>query len=185
MNGALGDAPSTSPSARAFRLCPSCGVPDPDFLDGKKWLCRACGFEYFHNVATAVGVILDRAGSIVFLERALDPGKGNLGLPGGFVDPGERAEDAVVRECLEEIGWAPPSISFLASFPNVYPFKGIDYRTCDFYFYYRLAEGAPMPRIAPRDGESVSIRLLPLADIRTEDLAFGSLARAVEAYRRI
>lgn len=176
-------SPGTPAFARAFRRCPSCGAPDPDFLDGKKWLCRACGFEYFHNVATAVGVVLDRAGDVVFLERALDPGKGKLGLPGGFVDPGERAEDAVVRECLEEIGWAPPSLSFLASFPNVYPYKGIDYRTCDFYFYYRFPQAAPMPRIAPRDGESVAIRLAPLGDIRMEDLAFDSLRRAVEAYR--
>jgi NAD+ diphosphatase len=167
----------------AFRRCPSCGAPDPDFLDGKKWLCRSCGFEYFHNVATAVGVILDHGGRIVLLERALDPGKGKLGLPGGFVDPGERAEDALARECREEIGWAPPSLSFLASFPNVYPYKGIEYRTCDFYFYYRFPEGSPMPPIAPRDGESASIRLMPLAMIRTEDLAFGSLARAIEAYR--
>jgi NAD+ diphosphatase len=185
MSGALGDEPGTSPSAPAFRLCPSCAAPDPDFLDGKKWLCRACGFEYFHNVATAVGVILDHRGRIVLLERALDPGKGKLGLPGGFVDPGERAEDAVMRECVEEIGWAPPSLSFLASFPNVYPYGGIEYRTCDFYFYYRFPDEAPMPRIAPRDGESVSIRLAPLGEIGAVDLAFGSLARAVEAYRAI
>jgi NAD+ diphosphatase len=171
--------------ARAFRFCPSCGASEPAFLDGKRWLCGECGFEYYHNVATAVGVILDRAGEVVFLERALDPGKGKLGLPGGFVDPGERAEDAVVRECLEEIGWAPPSLSFLASFPNVYPFKGIEYRTCDFYFHYRFPELAPMPRIAPRDGESVSIRLMPLGEIRAEDLAFASLARAIEAYSRL
>jgi NAD+ diphosphatase len=167
---------------RAFRLCPSCGAPDPAFLDGKRWLCRECGFEYYHNVATAVGAILDRAGEIVFLERALDPGKGKLGLPGGFVDPGERAEEALRRECLEEIGWAPPSLSFLASFPNRYPYKGIEYRTCDFYFYHRLPAREPMPRIAPRDGESVSIRVVPLGEIRIEDLAFESLARAIKAY---
>ncbi len=180
----MSGSPAGAAPAGAFRLCPSCGAAAPDFLEGKRWLCRACGFEYFHNVATAVGVILDRAGRIVLLERALDPGEGKLGLPGGFVDPGERAEDAATRECLEEIGWAPPSISFLASFPNVYPFKGIAYGTCDFYFYYRFPEGAPMPRLEPRDGESTAIRLAPLEEIDPENLAFASLKRAIEAYRR-
>jgi NAD+ diphosphatase len=172
-------------SASPFRFCPSCGAPEPAFRDGKRWLCGECGFEYYHNVATAVGAILDRAGEIVFLERALDPGKGKLGLPGGFVDPGESAEDALRRECLEEIGWSPPSLDFLASFPNVYPYKGIRYRTCDFYFSYRFPEGAPMPPIAPRDGESASIRILRLREIGNGDLAFESLARAVEAYSRL
>jgi ADP-ribose pyrophosphatase YjhB (NUDIX family) len=172
-------------AADYFKFCPSCGAPGPEFLDGKRWLCRSCGFEYFHNVAAAAGVILERAGVIVFLERAKDPRKGKLGLPGGFIDPGERAEDAVMRECAEEIGWAPPSISFLGSFPNSYRYGGVAYNTCDLYFYYRFAEGAEPPRLSPGDGEAIAVRLVALADLREEDLAFPSLVRAIEAYRAV
>lgn len=168
-----------------FNFCPSCGTPEPDFLDGKVWLCRMCGFEYFHNVATAAGVILDRLGEIVFLERAKEPRKGKLGLPGGFVDPRESAEDAVLRECREEIGWEPPGLSFIGSFPNSYEYGGIAYNTCDLFFYYRWAEGSPLPKFALCDGESTALRLVALRDLDRDRLAFPSTARALDAYRKL
>jgi NAD+ diphosphatase len=167
-----------------FKFCPSCGASEPDFLDGKRWHCGSCGFEYFHNVATAAGVILHCPEGIVLLERAQDPGKGKLGLPGGFVDPGERAEEAVLRECREEIGWAPPELDYLGSFPNVYRYAGVAYDTCDLYFYHRLAKDRALPSLAVSDEETTSIKIVALAALRAEDLAFPSLARALEAYLR-
>jgi NAD+ diphosphatase len=166
-----------------FLFCPSCGAADIAFLEGKRWLCQACGFEYFHNVATAAGVILDSGGEIVLLERAKEPRKGKLGLPGGFVNPGERAEDGALRECLEEIGWAPPSLSFIGSFPNRYEYRGVVYHTCDLFFCYRFPEGAGNPSYALCDGESTQLRRVAMAKLKEEDFAFTSLARALAAYK--
>jgi ADP-ribose pyrophosphatase YjhB (NUDIX family) len=167
-----------------FRYCPSCGESGPDFLDGKRWHCSRCGFEFFRNAATAAGAILHCDEGILLLERALDPGRGKLGLPGGFVDSGERAEDAVLRECLEEIGWAPPELRFLGTYPNVYSYGGVVYDTCDLYFYYRFPAGAALPALSPRDGEALAIRLVPLSSLGSADLAFPSLERALEAYAK-
>jgi NAD+ diphosphatase len=169
----------------SFRFCPSCGARDPSFLEGKRWLCRECGFEYFHNVATAAGLILDRLGEIVLLERAKEPRKGKLGLPGGFVDPGERAEDAALRECREEIGWTPPALTFIGSFPNRYEYGGVTYNTCDLFFYYRFPKGSELPSFTLGDGETARIRVLPLTRLRPEDLAFPSLERAIDMYRNL
>jgi NAD+ diphosphatase len=172
-----------------FNFCPSCGTGGPGsgpaFLEGKRWLCARCGFEYFHNVAAAAGVILDLEGGIVLVERAREPRKGKLGLPGGFVDPGERAEDAALRECREEIGWAPPELAFLGTYPNGYAYGGVDYNTCDLFFYYRLPVGEAMPRLAVSDREATAIKIVPLRDLREEDLAFPSLARALGEYTRL
>jgi NAD+ diphosphatase len=169
----------------SFNFCPSCAAAGPAFLGGRRWLCASCGFEYFHNVATASGVIIDRGGEIVFLERAREPRRGKLGLPGGFVDPGERAEEAALRECLEEIGWAPPSLGFVGSFPNVYEYGGVRYNTCDFFFFYRMGGSEALPELAPADGETLSIRLADPASLGEDELAFPSLALALAAYRRI
>jgi ADP-ribose pyrophosphatase YjhB (NUDIX family) len=168
-----------------FKFCPSCGAGSPAFLESKRWHCKYCGFDYFHNVATAAGIIIDRLGEIVFIERAKEPQKGKLGLPGGFVDPGERAEDAALRECREEIDWRPPSLAFLGSYPNAYEYGGVSYNTCDLYFYYRFPKGADMPRFSLNDGEAAAVRLISLAKLRDSELAFTSLAQAIHAYRKL
>jgi NAD+ diphosphatase len=169
----------------SFRFCPSCGAAEPAFLDGRRLHCASCGFEYFHNVATAAGILIDRSGEIVFVERAKEPRRGKLGLPGGFVDPGEGAEEAAFRECREEIGWAPPSLAYLGSFPNSYDYGGVSYNTCDLFFYYRFFSGEWLPIFAPADGEVEAIHTIDLSRIHTEDLAFPSLAWALEKYREM
>ena len=52
---------------------------------------------------TVDGVVL-KDEKILLIKRKNQPFKGKWALPGGFVDYGETAEDAVVREVLEETG---------------------------------------------------------------------------------
>lgn len=39
---------------------------------------------------------------ILILKRAIEPGRGQWALPAGYVEPGESAEEAIVRELMEE-----------------------------------------------------------------------------------
>jgi 8-oxo-dGTP diphosphatase len=52
---------------------------------------------------TADGIVL-KDGKIALIRRKNDPFKGSYALPGGFVDYGEKVEDCVMREVLEETG---------------------------------------------------------------------------------
>ncbi len=52
---------------------------------------------------TADGIIV-RDGKVALIRRGNEPFKGSHALPGGFVEYGERLEDCVVREVLEETG---------------------------------------------------------------------------------
>lgn len=126
-----------------FNLCPMCGSKKIQNHENRKWLCPDCGFDLYNNVASAVGIIIyDKNWNVLFEVRAKNPRKGFIALPGGFVDFNESAEEAVIRECREEIGVEinPEAIHFLCTNPNTYPYKNIEYKTCDIFFTAALPQ---------------------------------------------
>ncbi len=163
-----------------FRFCPSCGSTGIGW-SGRFWRCGTCGFEYFHNVAAAAGLILNSGGSCLFLRRAKEPRRGCLALPGGFVDPGEAAERALQRECREELGWAPENLRFLASYPNRYTFKGVEYWTCDLFFIADLNK-KDIDRLAPDPEESTGMEWIEFSSIPWPSIAFESTRQALRQY---
>jgi 8-oxo-dGTP diphosphatase len=56
------------------------------------------------NPVPTVDVIIETEGGIVLIRRKNDPP--GWAIPGGFVDVGERTEEAAVREAREETGLA-------------------------------------------------------------------------------
>src|SRR5208337_1820480 len=94
---------NTHPS-QIFQYCPRCGKKGFAFDGEKAFNCPVCQFRYYINACSAVAAILVQPdGSIILTRRKFEPRQGFLDLPGGFVDPNERAEDAVRREILEEL----------------------------------------------------------------------------------
>jgi ADP-ribose pyrophosphatase YjhB (NUDIX family) len=167
-----------------FHYCPSCASSNIRFEYGVRFSCPDCGFVYFHNNAAATGCIISTDAGILFVVRAKDPGKGKLGVPGGFINPGENAVEGVRRECIEEIGWDPgPDVKFFASFPNIYPYKGVGYNTCDLYF------AVSVPRLSLNDlkldpKETEGIRFIKLETVNLDELAFDSARNALRAFLR-
>lgn len=118
-----------------FKYCPKCASDKFDFDGVKAFKCQVCGFHFFPNSAGAVAaIIVNESGELLLTQRAFEPFKGMLDLPGGFVDPNERAENAVIREIKEELNLDVVSIQFLASFPNAYTYSGYTVSTCDLGF---------------------------------------------------
>lgn len=161
-----------------FRFCPHCGRPGISFRHDKAFVCRACGFVYFQNTATGVAVLLRRKEEILFVERARDPGRGLLDLPGGFVDAGETAEQALRREVHEELGMELPAVRYLGSFANIYPYKGVTYHTCDLVF---VGEMARTPVTFNRD-EIAAVQLLAPSAVARERIAFASIHAVLGAW---
>lgn len=69
--------------------------------------------------ATAVAVI-ERDGEVLLIKRNNEPFKNYWSLPGGHIDFGETAEEAVIREVKEETGldFKP---NFLSYRDEIYP----------------------------------------------------------------
>jgi len=63
---------------------------------------RDC-MNYKNPRITADGVLFQEK-KILLIRRKNEPYQGKWALPGGFVEYGEKTEDAVIRELLEETG---------------------------------------------------------------------------------
>ena len=59
--------------------------------------------EYKGPSITADGILIKNQ-QILLVKRKNQPFKGKWALPGGFVEYGEKTEDTVIREVLEETG---------------------------------------------------------------------------------
>lgn len=55
-------------------------------------------------VIALVPVETPRGTCLLGVRRAIDPGRGQIALPGGYVEPGEEVEVAAAREVWEETG---------------------------------------------------------------------------------
>ena len=66
--------------------------------------CRQCGFIHYRNPLPAVVLMVHDDEKILLVRRAVQPKKGMLSLPGGFLETGETPEECGRRELLEETG---------------------------------------------------------------------------------
>ena len=88
------------------RFCSRCGESlIQQQRDGRlRPVCPACGQVVYLNPAPSVAAILEWRGRVLLVKRNIEPGKGLWCLPGGFIEAGETAEEAVTREVREETG---------------------------------------------------------------------------------
>jgi ADP-ribose pyrophosphatase YjhB (NUDIX family) len=163
----------------AFAFCPKCGRAS-ESVGKNPFYCSGCAFKFFFGPTVAVGAIVtDEVGRVLFLERARDPGKGKLGIPGGFVDAGETLEQALAREVFEETNLKVTSSRYLTTFPNVYPYLGILYPVTD-VFYECHVDG--YDSIVVQEGEVDSYSFCDVGHKELESMAFESNRLAIEFF---
>lgn len=66
--------------------------------------CERCERFYYSNPVPAACCIVTSGDSLLLVQRAVEPCRGEWTLPGGFVEVGETTEEAVLRELYEETG---------------------------------------------------------------------------------
>ena len=164
--------------ADAFLHCPKCGhaAAHPGHAP---FHCVGCGFLFYFNPAIAVGaVLLAPDDSVLLIRRAKDPHRGKLSVPGGFVDAGEVAEDALRREIHEEVGLAVQRLDYFCSLPNVYHYRGVTYQVLDFFYLGRVEQKS----VQADPGEVVEVCWLPRHAIALEEIAFDSVREMLRKF---
>ncbi len=168
----------SAPPSALFRHCPRCATARTTEGDAVRFVCEACGFVYYYNVAVSAAVLIaNQQSELLLVRRAREPGKDKLAFPGGFIDRGETAENAAMREVREECGVRLDEVAFLLSSPNLYSYREVEYPVVDLSFTARVAS-----RLASPLDEVTEVVWTSAAGLREEDLAFPPHARALEAF---
>lgn len=111
-------------------------------------------------VFVTVDVVVVQSGHLLVVERANLPGKGLWALPGGFLNPHERALDGAIRELIEETGIrlvegkrskeiTEDILRNAVRKQQVFdhPDRSLRGRTVTIAFYIRLDDTKPLPKV--------------------------------------
>lgn len=105
---------------RTHRHCGVCGGPLVEDPDEGALKCPACGHAVWPRISPAVIVLVSR-GDEVLLGHNARMAEGVYSLLAGYVEPGESAEEAVLREVREESGVEIQGLRYLGSQPWPFP----------------------------------------------------------------
>lgn len=113
-------------------------------LNGGRPSCLKCGFVDYHNPITCVAILIIKDKKLLLARRGIEPSKGMWDFPGGFVEAEESAEDAVIREALEETKLHIEITSYLYSLPDIY--GDMKKPTLNLFFTAKIRYGEPQPK---------------------------------------
>lgn len=85
--------------------CSYCGAA---FHSADPWprTCLSCGQVSFLNPIPVTVVLVPVDDGLLAVRRGIEPRRGGLAMPGGFINLGETWQEAGAREVLEETGLA-------------------------------------------------------------------------------
>lgn len=164
---------------QVFKFCPKCGSRHFAPQNDNSLQCEACGFRFYYNAASSVAaIILDDEGRLLLTRRAIDPCKGTLDLPGGFVSVDESSEEALAREIKEELGADVLEYRYVRSYPNRYEYSGLTVFTNDAAFMCTLRDYSV---IKPAD-DVCGVEWFYLQDVKLEDIGIKSIRAMVRDF---
>jgi 8-oxo-dGTP diphosphatase len=168
----------TWPGPESYRFCPLCGGRLENRLlkasEPERLVCTGCGFVFYIDPKLAVLALVPYQGGLVMVRRAIEPGYGLWVVPGGFVDVGEKVEEAVVRETQEEAGLQVRVVRLL----NVHSYRNSRTVVLSFITDYLSGE------VAAGD-EELEARVFSPKDIPWDEIAFRSTADAIKEYLQL
>ena len=103
------------------RFCARCGSPTELRAAGHSRTCTGCAGRHFPRIdPTVVMLVLDDDDRLLLAHNKSWP-EGRHSTLAGFMEAGESAEQAVMREVLEEVGLAVDRVEYEGSQPWPFP----------------------------------------------------------------
>lgn len=87
-----------------YSYCPLCSTPlvEKSIYNALRSTCPKCGFILFLEPKVVTVVVVQYEGKFLLGRRNMNPSKGMWSFFGGYVERGEKVEEAAVREVKEE-----------------------------------------------------------------------------------
>ena len=87
-----------------FKYCPLCttSLVEKHIYDAQRLTCPACGFILFLEPKLVTVVVIQNEGKVLLGRRNMEPARGLWSFISGYVDRGEKVEEAAIREVKEE-----------------------------------------------------------------------------------
>jgi len=129
-----------------------------------------------------VGAIIESGGRVLLVERGQEPLKGTWTLPGGVVEVGERLEDAIRREVLEETGLETEPLEVAEVYQRILPGQDgrVEYHYVLIDYLCRVTGGELRAASDASRAEWVS-----LSELRAYDVAEGTIEVIERALARL
>lgn len=158
-----------------MKFCSACGasvrleVPPGD--DRQRHVCQACARIHYLNPKVVVGCIPEWERQILLCRRAIEPQYGLWTLPAGFMEMGETAAEAALRETAEE-AHARVEVLGLYSLFNLPQISQV----------YLLLRGRLLDLDFSPGTESLEVRLFREDEIPWDGLAFAAVRETLKLY---
>lgn len=160
--------------------CTTCGATANQ--QAKNLLVCANGHQTWINAVPGASAYILRDGKVLFGIRSLEPQAGGLNIPGGFLDLGETAEAAAVREAKEEMGVDIRIVGYIGSYPSDYAGRQL----INIVFVAEITGGVVAPGDDMKGGEPVwrNVNDLPTTDELAWDWQVPAMADLRKWYKR-
>lgn len=147
---------------------------EAEFLDNYKKQWAASPYPPTFMTTDAVVV---QAGHILLVERKLNPGKGLLALPGGFLKPNKNCFESCLDELKEETKIVYPKESLKAQLKSSkvfdHPSRDPRGRFITQAFYFKIDQLGPLPHVEGGD-DAAKAFWMPISDLPFHEDRFYS-----------
>jgi 8-oxo-dGTP diphosphatase len=141
-----------------------------------------CGTDWYANPKPTANMLAERAdGRLLLVRRGREPFKDHWDIPGGFVEDGEEAAEAALRELREETGLEVRVTGFVGVFGDRYGGDRGEH-TCN--LFWQGVVDAP-DAAAPASDVSELAWFEPDALPGDDELAFRCVPRALRAWQSL
>ncbi|NBA96749.1 NAD(+) diphosphatase [Pseudomonas sp. R5(2019)] len=126
--------------AREHRFCGSCGTAMTQIPHERAMYCQRCDLRHYPRISPSMIVLITR-GDEILLARSPRFVSGVYSTLAGFAEPGESAEDCLIREVREEVQIEVKNIQYVGS--QCWPFPHS--MMLGFHAQYAGGEIVPQP----------------------------------------